>query len=84
MPESNANAAKKKVRTEKQKKKRMDAVMRYINETKSEFKKIVWPTREVVTRNTIVVLAMILLVGVLIWCLDSLSTMGINAILKNY
>ena len=83
MPESGANA-KKKVRTEKRQKKRMDAINRYAAETKAEFKKIVWPTREVVTRNTIVVLVMILLVGVLIWCLDALSTMGINAILKNY
>lgn len=83
MPESNANA-KKKIRTEKQKKKRMDAVMRYVNETKAEFKKIVWPTREVVVRNTVVVLGMIVLVGAFIWCLDSLTISGINAILKNY
>ena len=79
-----SNIKEKTVKKEKQNKKRVEAIRRYLGETKSEFKKIVWPTANVVIRNTIVVLVMILAIGAVIWCLDALTSTGINAILKNY
>ena len=79
-----SNVKEKTVKKEKQNKKRMEAIRRYVGETKSEFRKIVWPTTNVVVRNTVVVLVMIIVIGAVIWCLDALTSTGINAILKNY
>ena len=48
---------------------------------KSEYKKIVWPNRETVTKQTIVVLVVSLLLGVLIGVLDMIFKFGINLII---
>lgn len=48
---------------------------------KAEFKKIVWPTKDTVTRQTAVVLAVSLLLGVLIGVLDMIFKFGINLII---
>ena len=43
---------------------------RFFKDLKSEFKKIVWPTKKQVLNNTAVVLVVMLLVGICIWLLD--------------
>ena len=48
---------------------------------KAEYKKIVWPNRETVTKQTIVVLVVSLLLGVLIGVLDMIFKFGINLII---
>lgn len=48
---------------------------------KAEFKKIVWPTKDTVTKQTAVVLAVSLLLGVLIGVLDMIFKFGINLII---
>ena len=48
---------------------------------KAEFKKIVWPDRETVTKQTIVVLLVSLALGVLIGVLDMIFKFGINLII---
>lgn len=40
--------------------------------TKSELKKIVWPTKKQLTNNTIIVIAALVVVGLIIFGLDSL------------
>lgn len=40
--------------------------------TKSELKKVVWPTRKQLANNTVIVIAAILVVGLVIFGLDSL------------
>ncbi len=45
-------------------------VVRFFKDYKSEVKKIVWPNRKTVVRNTLVVLAMCLILGAFIWLLD--------------
>jgi len=47
-------------------------ISKFFRETKSEAKKMVWPTRESVFRNTVVVLASILLIGLFVFGLDTL------------
>lgn len=47
-----------------------DDSSRWIKELKAEVGKIVWPTRKQVINNTLIVLAVILLVGVVIWGFD--------------
>ncbi len=43
----------------------------FFRECKSEIKKIVWPTPDVVFRNTGVVLVMIIIIGIFIFALDT-------------
>ena len=53
-------------------------VKKFFKELRSEVKKIVWPSRSQVTNNTGVVIAVVLLVGVMIWILDFLFRNGIG------
>ena len=57
------------------------AIARYFRELRSELKKVVWPTPKQVLRNTMIVLACVLIVGVFIWMLDAVATMGITELL---
>ena len=43
-----------------------------IKATKSEFKKVVWPTKKQLVNNTIVVIAALVVVGLIIFGLDVL------------
>ena len=45
-------------------------IIRFFRDYKSEIKKIVWPGPKDVLKNTVIVLLMCLLVGVLIWAID--------------
>ena len=58
------------------------AVCRYFRELRSELKKVVWPTPKQVVKNTLIVLACVLIVGVFIWIFDFVATEGINALIK--
>ena len=57
------------------------AICRYFRELRSELKKVVWPTPKQVVKNTLIVLACVLIVGVFIWIFDFVSTEGINALI---
>ena len=46
------------------------AICRYFRELKSELKKVVWSTPKQVLKNTLIVLACVLVVGVFIWAFD--------------
>ena len=48
---------------------------------KAEYSKIVWPDKDTVTKQTIVVLAVSLVLGVLIGVLDMIFKFGINLII---
>ena len=48
---------------------------------KAEFKKIVWPDRETVTKQTIVVLLVSLALGIIIGVMDTIFKFGINLII---
>ena len=58
------------------------ATCRYFRELKSELKKVVWPTPKQVVKNTLIVLACVLIVGVFIWIFDFVATEGIDALIK--
>ncbi len=45
-------------------------VIHFLRDYKSEIKKIVWPTWKEVIKNTVIVLIMCLIVGILIWLVD--------------
>ena len=58
------------------------AIRRYFRELRSELKKVVWPTPQQVLKNTLIVLACVLVVGVFIWLFDFVARYGIDALIK--
>ena len=57
-------------------------VARYFRELRSELKKVVWPTPKQVFKNTLIVLACVLVVGVFVFVVDKVSTTGIDALIS--
>ena len=58
------------------------AIARYFRELRSELKKVVWPTPKQVLKNTLIVLACVLVVGVFIWMFDFVAGEGISALIS--
>lgn len=78
--EASAKPEKKKEKTpakssgkDKNQKKQPNAVAKYFKDLKSEFKKVVWPTKKQVINNTIVVLVTIILIGIFVGLFDTLA-----------
>ena len=83
MPDVEAKTSEKTAaKKPKSNNKRIEGLKRYVVETKAELKKIVWPTRKQTLTQTLLVLVSIAVMGVLIWGLDSLTMLGLGAILK--
>ena len=57
------------------------SICRYFRELRSELKKVVWPTPKQVLKNTLIVLACVLVVGVFIWVFDFVARFGIDALI---
>jgi preprotein translocase subunit SecE len=49
-----------------------NVIVRTFRETRSELRKVVWPTREETTRLTVVVIVISLLIGLILFVGDSL------------
>ena len=49
---------------------------------KSEFRKIVWPGKEDLAKQTVIVVVVSLILGVLITAIDSVVLEGINLLVK--
>ena len=58
------------------------AICRYFRELRSELKKVVWPTPMQVLKNTLIVGACVLVVGVFIWVFDFVARLGIDALIS--
>ncbi|MCI7125928.1 MAG: preprotein translocase subunit SecE [Agathobaculum sp.] len=57
---------------------------KWFRELKGECRKIVWPTRQQTTNNTLVVFACVIVVGIFIWVLDIVFGFGIQALLTSF
>ena len=57
-------------------------IRRYFRELRSELKKVVWPTPQQVLKNTLVVAACVLCVGVFIWLFDFVAQAGISGLIN--
>ena len=57
-------------------------ICRYFRELRSELKKVVWPTPKQVIKNTLSVLACVLVVGVFIWLFDFVARFGIDNLIS--
>lgn len=47
-------------------------VIEFAKQSKTELRKVVWPSRQETVRTTLVVVAMICVASILMWCLDAL------------
>ncbi len=56
-------------------------VRRYFRELRSELKKVVWPTPKQVAKNTLIVLACVLIIGVFIWLFDLAAQVVYDALI---
>ena len=54
----------------------------WFREMKSELKKVVWPTKQTVMKNTATVLLCSLLIGACIWIFDFVAVSAVDMILK--
>ena len=57
------------------------AICKYFRELRSELKKVVWSSPEQVLKNTLIVLACVLVVGAFIWVFDLVARVGIDALI---
>ena len=54
------------------------AVWAFMKESKQEVRKIVWPTRDETVRTTLLVVAMVIVVGLILWLLDTALFGGVR------
>ena len=65
-------------------KRTIGAIGRYFRELRSELKKVVWPTPKQVVKNTLIVGACVLFIGVFIWLFDFVARFGVDALIKAF
>ena len=65
-------------------KRAIGAIGRYFRELRSELKKVVWPTPKQVVKNTLIVGACVLFIGVFIWLFDFVARFGVDALIKAF
>lgn len=67
---SKEEKAKEKKTSDKSKKKKKNRIAKWFKDLKSEFKKVVWPTKKKVFNNTLVVLIVMIVSSVFVGGLD--------------
>ena len=55
-------------------------IVGYLQGARTEVRKVVWPTRQETVRTTIIIAIMVALVGIFLWLLDLLISLGVNAV----
>ena len=53
-------------------------VLSFIIESKQEVRKVIWPTRDETMRTTLLVFAMVFIVGLILWFLDMFLFWGVR------
>ena len=67
---SKESKTKEKKTSDKSKKKKPNRIVKWFKNLKSEFKKVVWPSRKKVFNNTFVVLVVLVIASVFVGGLD--------------
>lgn len=57
-------------------------IARWFREMKSELKKVVWPSKSQVIKNTLIVIACSIVIGIFIWGFDAVAGLLVNGIIK--
>lgn len=67
---SKESKTKEKKTSDKSKKKKPNRIVKWFKDLKSEFKKVVWPSRKKVFNNTFIVLVVLVIASVFVGGLD--------------
>ena len=59
-----------------------ERMVKFLQDTRAELRRVVWPTRRETTIYTAVVLLAVAVFGAAIWGIDSLFSFGLGAILR--
>ncbi len=57
------------------------SVWSFIQEARTEVRKVVWPTRKETVQTTMIVLGMVVVVSIMLWILDGLLGYGVRLLL---
>lgn len=52
-----------------------------VKDAKTEIRKVVWPTRQETLQTTLVVVAVVLIMGLILWALDSLLGWAVSSLI---
>jgi len=61
---------------------RFEKIKKWFREMKAELKKIVWPTKNTVAKNTAVALGVMAVCAVCIWGFDQIAQLGVKALIN--
>ena len=75
--------AKAKDKKESFPKRFVNRVKKYFKDTKGELKRIVWPEKNKVVHDTLVVIGMVIVAGIVVWGFDTILGLIVNLLLKN-
>ena len=59
-----------------------NGISRWFREMKSELKKVVWPTRQQVMKNTIVAVTVMVVAGVVLWAFDQVAMLVVQTLIS--
>jgi preprotein translocase SecE subunit len=80
--EATATEAKKPEKSAKSNDKKGFSLSSWFNAHKAEFKRIEWPTKQEVAKETVIVLIMCFFLGALIFGMDTVLNYGYDALIK--
>ena len=55
---------------------------RWFREMKSELKKVVWPTRKQVMKNTVVAVTVMVVSGIVLWAFDQVAMLVVQTLIS--
>ena len=56
--------------------KKQNKIVKFFKEVKSEMKKVVWPSKKQLVNNTLIVIAVVAIIGVIIAIFDAIFQLG--------
>lgn len=61
---------------------RFGKIKKWFREMMAELKKVVWPTKSTVVKNTTVALAVMFIAAIAIWGFDQIAQLGVKALIN--
>lgn len=61
---------------------RFGRIKKWFREMKAELKKVVWPSKSTVVKNTTVALAVMFIAAIAIWGFDQIAQLGVKALIN--
>ena len=61
---------------------RFERIKKWFREMKAELKKVVWPSKNTVMKNTAVALGVMLVAALCIWGFDQIAQLGVKALIN--